>query len=227
MKKGLMICGGVVLLLVLAAGWWKQEFPSASWRYKITVEVETPEGIKTGSAVREVRAFSDIKIGDSGGGGAGVKGEAVIVDLGKHGVLFATIGEDFGYSVMFKAFPYSDGGLTKEGMEYYSNLKNAQKSLLEINELPRFVTFKNLNDPLSARLVDIRDLQKDFGAGVQIKDITIETTDEPITWGIVDQYLPWLAKIKANIDGTSITTSAFLANRLDVGQFKKKAEGEN
>lgn len=214
----------IVLAVVLVGGavtWWKLEFPSASWRYKITVEVETPEGIKTGSAVREVHAISSIKIGDTGGGAAGVEGEAVIVDMGGHGVLFATIGEDFGYRVMFMAFPFSKGGLTKEGMEYYSHLKNAKASLLAINQLPRFVMFRNLNDPLSVKLVDIHNLSKDFGEGVRIKDITIETTDDPITWGVADKYLHWLSEITANIDGSKITTSGFLANRLDVGQFKK------
>ena len=33
---------------------WRQAYPSGSWRYKMTVVVQTPEGIKTGSAVREV-----------------------------------------------------------------------------------------------------------------------------------------------------------------------------
>ncbi len=227
MKKGLKVFGIFVVLAALLVGgvvtWWKQEFPSASWRYKMTVEVVTPEGIKTGTAVREVHAISSIKIGDTGGGAAGVKGEAVAVDLGERGVLFATIGEDFGYSVMFKAFPYSKGGLTKEGMKYYSSLTDAKANLLEIDALPRFVKFRALNDPLSVKLVDIHDLAKDFGEGIKIKEVTIETTTEPVTWGLVDQYLPWLSEITANIDGSKITTSGFLANRLDVGQFKKGA----
>jgi hypothetical protein len=221
MKKILIGLGVLVVLAGAVVTWWTYEFPSATWRYKITVEVETPEGLKTGSAVREIGVFTDIKIGDVGGGGAGVTGEAVVVNLGERGVLFATVGEDFGYSVMFRAFPYSKGGLTKEGMEYYSNLKNAKTSLLAIDQLPRFVMFRDLNDPLSVKLVDIHDLSQNFGEGVKIKDITIETTDEPMTWGVVDLYLPWLAEIKSNIDGTRITTFGYLANRLDVGQFKK------
>lgn len=224
MKKNFVIIAAAFALLVTGAiTWWNYEFPSASWRYKITVEVETPEGIKTGSAIREIHAISSIKIGDTGGGAAGVKGEAVVVDLGERGALFATIGEDFGYSVMFKAFPYSKGGLTKEGMEYYSSLKDAKANLLEIEALPRFVKFRTLNDPLSVKLVDIHDLAKDFGEGVKIKEVTIETTTEPVTWGLVERFLPWLTEEKGGyLGGVKFAQEAPLG--MHTGYFQTGAE---
>jgi hypothetical protein len=46
---------GRALLLGIAVAEAAEVTPLAgSWRYKMTVEVETPEGLKTGSAVREV-----------------------------------------------------------------------------------------------------------------------------------------------------------------------------
>jgi hypothetical protein len=41
-----LYCGGRIA--------WDTVYPSGTLRYKMTVSVETPEGIKTGSAVREI-----------------------------------------------------------------------------------------------------------------------------------------------------------------------------
>lgn len=62
-----------------------------TFRYKITVEIETPEGIKTGSAVREVRISNNLAKyvnPDVRSLTYRVIGEAVSIDLGEHGILF-------------------------------------------------------------------------------------------------------------------------------------------
>lgn len=183
-----------------------------SWRYKMTVSVETPEGIKTGSAVREVsakmiptphdvmRPFDFIK--------KRVAGEAVVVDLGERGVLFAImkgpVSEDYAHSIVFDAFPYRRGGFTREGAEYYSKLKNV-KATLKTSQYPLLVTFTDLNDPKTIKHVLEIDpgafsppykntIKKDnfeeyFGKEVKLKEITIEMTDEPVTHQI-EKYLP-------------------------------------
>jgi hypothetical protein len=48
------------LFIILAMSVWalNEKPPSGTWRYKMTVEVETPEGIKSGLAVREVTIHS-------------------------------------------------------------------------------------------------------------------------------------------------------------------------
>src|SRR5689334_19573264 len=63
-------------------------------RYRVTVTVETPEGIKTGSAVREASMYHETSIlPDQGGTFYNIaKGQAVAVDLGKRGVLFVLLG---------------------------------------------------------------------------------------------------------------------------------------
>ena len=48
---GVLIIGGVTFAYAMSE---LNGNKSYSWRYKMTVEIETPEGIKTGSAVREV-----------------------------------------------------------------------------------------------------------------------------------------------------------------------------
>lgn len=180
----------------------------------MTVTVETPEGIKTGYAVREVHQYTDIKIGDAGGGKAGAIGEAVVVDLGKRGVLFVLLSEDYAHNVVFRTFPFN-GANTPEGMKYYSSLKNVKKS---IEILPMMVTFKDLNNPMTARAVD--NLEKVFGEGVHLKDALIEMTDEPVSWKI-DNYLPWLESLNGDyLDGK--TTSSGAPMGLYGGLFQYK-----
>ncbi len=124
MKNWLVFLSVVALLGVAYAA----VISKGSWRYRMTVTVETPEGLKTGSAVREIVA---IKVhGTKVSGSAKVsKGEAVVVDLGKRGVLFALItggkfGPDYGHSIVFDAFRFEHGGLTPEGISHYSSLKS-------------------------------------------------------------------------------------------------------
>lgn len=64
----------------------EQKSMQATWRYKMTVTVETPEGIKTGSAVREISNSLQGNNWPDVGNPAGVRGEAVVVDLSKRGV---------------------------------------------------------------------------------------------------------------------------------------------
>ncbi len=126
-----------------------------------------------------------------------VRGEAVVIDLGKRGVLFATISSDDEYLV-FNTFPEGAGGLTREGARYYENLR-AKAEVVPVN-YPLLVAFKDINDPKTVtvaykpitkvkdapgyqyEVVGVEDyLPELFGTGVSLKNITIEMTDENIT----------------------------------------------
>lgn len=152
-KNWAKILGVVAVLAVTGAIAWageyisKEEYTQGTWRYKITVEVETPEGIKTGSAVRQVTVTLGYLPSPESTADKDSKGEAVVVDLGKRGVLFSLTSFSDYYTV-FRAFPFSQGGTTKEGIEYYSHLKDV-KATLKPENYPMLVTFKNLNDPKS------------------------------------------------------------------------------
>ncbi|MBK9562688.1 MAG: hypothetical protein IPO54_06120 [Micavibrio sp.] len=210
------ILGIVVLLTVMAATAvvameQVNGDQTYSWRYKMTVEVETPEGIKTGSAVRQMGNELQGSPLSQAGNPADVRGEAVAVDLGKRGVLFALISHQSDLE-FYNAFPVSGGygGATPEGIHYYANLSVGTQGILNPKAppgYPKLVTFKDLNDPKSVTLAQewtyIRgqergqnfELTKDqmeelIGPGVKLKSITLEITDEPVTWGIVDEYLP-------------------------------------
>ncbi len=200
----LLICGSVIAMNQLTT--------SGSWRYKMTVTVETPEGIKTGSAVREIsNSASSIEIFDlpEVTNPAKVIGEAVVVDLGSRGKLFALLkgyksGWNYADGILYQTFPGPPSSRPK-GIKFYSELKNAKATLTPTN-YPILVAFTDLNDPRSAKpalemevindppielSIKADNFEELFGAGVKLKEISIEMTDEPVTWEI-EESLPWL-----------------------------------
>lgn len=69
----------VVVVIIAANAAWSAAFASGTWRYKMTVTVETPEGLKTGSAVREVYVARGLKITPESLPHVKVTGEAVVL----------------------------------------------------------------------------------------------------------------------------------------------------
>ncbi|MDD3020685.1 MAG: hypothetical protein PHX61_06860 [Alphaproteobacteria bacterium] len=248
MKKGLKVFGGVVALLVvavtLAYAMGENSEKTYTWRYKTTVTVDTPEGEKSGSAVREVNVTikaCPVHICEKGylPGKVSTKGEAVAVDLGQRGMLFSIIPTD-SYLIVFNIFPGPHGGLTPEGAEYYSQLKNAKAEMGHngyiMGQIPTMVTFEDINDPKTVQLAysvaaisvpnqaawDFKttdNLEKLFGKGVHLKNVTVEMTDEPVTWGI-EKILQWLGKVKMSYLNGKHINGPKLYDQLHGGNFQ-------
>jgi hypothetical protein len=239
MKTSVKILAGVAVLVVAASAFAMSDLlVYGTWRYKITVTVETPEGIKTGSAVRELsNSASSVKLAlPEGTNAAKIKGEAVVVDLGKRGTLFALI-SDTSDDEFYQVFPVPGGGPTSAaGIRYYDGLKAGTKGVLDSSRYPgypQFVTFKDMNDPKSVTLVyggrfdaatqtvvPVNDFEAIFGKGVKLKGIRIEATDEPVTWQI-EKVLGWLEKVKGGyLDGQFAGGGPDLSNILHGGNFR-------
>lgn len=202
MKKAGIIGIVVVALLVVVGAYALAQNKAAvlsigdagnkvyGWRYKMTVSVETPEGLKTGSAVREVSVKFEPRPGYKPHPyyvTTKVKGEAVVVDLGERGVLFALIDPD-DYRFVFEAFP-GPPGLTPEGMKHYADLLPGQKSTLD--SMPWLVTFVDRSEPRTIKAVTKANISDVFGQGVTLNRVGIEITTDAIIWGVVDKYLEW------------------------------------
>lgn len=181
-------------------GYWEVTYPTGSFNYRITIAVETPDGVKIGSAVRKVTASDAPRISPHAMGSVSVKGEAVVIDLGERGVLFALLRSkdsvDYGYNIAFKHF-IPNLALTGEKIRTYSSLKG--KAELKIENLPMLVRFRDINDPKTVELVDPNDLTASFGEGVKLVSATIEITDEPVTTG-VEGYISWLGTKRLGLD---------------------------
>ncbi len=204
MRKASITLCVLAALIVAVIVVWKIAYPTNTFRYKVTVNVETPEGLKSGSAVREVTIMQQPEVTPESRPHVSVKGEAVVVDLGKRGVLFATIGTNDEY-IVFQTFR-KEGAITREGARYYENLK-AQAEVAPIN-YPLLVAFKDINDPKTVTvaykpiIVDderpgmrfvvsgVEDNMAElFGQNVRLKNIVLEMTDDPVTQGSIDLYI--------------------------------------
>jgi len=183
-----------VVLLVLAIGLsyaLKDYVFPTTWRYKITVEIDTPEGIKSGSAVREVRAYKNIARflnPDVQDISYEVIGEAVVINLDGNRKLFGLINE-YSYKDVFNAIY---GGSCCFNFDDLSQIKLNEKAELK-NDLPAFVIFSDENDPKSIIGAGISKMSIILGNGVAHKRTIIEITDEPISHNIL-KILPWLSK---------------------------------
>lgn len=235
----ILILISIGIALVVAAENLKGE-KSFSWRYKMTVEIETPEGLKTGSAVREVTVhFIPNPSAKSGYNDyVDMKGEAVVVDLGQKGKIFAVQN----FQDHARPFYLFDGppGRTIKGAEFYSKLQ--AKAEIDPKQYPMFVSFKDINDPLSVQLVYGEkandpykvppyifqdNFEKIYGSGYKLKRVIIEMTDEPVTYKI-KALLPWLTtRTTGRLDGNRygrFDAENRLANRLSLGSFTNRKE---
>lgn len=207
MKKTVIVLGIIASIVVAVIVAWKIVYPTNTLRYKVTVEIKTPEGLKVGSAVREVTVMQQPELPDSGPN-ITQKGEAVVIDLGKRGIAFAVMDTD-DYWTFFEAFAQQGGAgnaLEPEDMKYYDSVEG--KRSLGHEGHPLIITFKDIKDPKSVETVyrvkrtaipnsfgytyEVENnFEEIFGSGVRLKEITIETTDEPAK-RVVEEYLLWL-----------------------------------
>jgi len=187
------------------------------YRYRLTVEVDTPEGLKTGSSVIEVSTAVAGKytIPNPSVISQRVRGEAVAVDLGKRGVLFALLhsegNADWASNVMFRFAPDIPPTHDAEGrFDSPAHFKARFKAMLRQRGLialpatfpegsalrdqsprPMLVRFIDIADPTTVEKIDPDNLAATFGEGVKLKRITVQITDDPLTTGI-EKRLGWL-----------------------------------
>jgi hypothetical protein len=223
MKKLLLI---PMILLTLAL----TSCERYSWRQKLTLTVETPAGEVAASSVSQVSWAKHWIQTDGMGWDYDLTGEAVVVEVAPRRYLFALLlraagpeymGSVAAASIAGRESRVIDGALFDEVRDQRG--RAAGVITVPAYQFPMLVTFGDITDPMSVKLVDPADLAASFGPGVRLKSVTLEVTDEAVTEGIVEEKLDWLARIWPNqFDGRSYETIQAenrLANSLGVGWF--------
>jgi hypothetical protein len=174
-------------------------------KYRLAIDVETPEGVKSASGVLAVHPDR----GYSRSGSTLTKGDAVVVDLGGGNNLVALLAH------------IDDKGLELDGMNYVAlrafNAAGRKTSFNEMNRisgtapvtgtlLPVLATFTDVNDPATMRVVKPEDLEATYGKGFRLRGVTAEAVPngfwpldfggalgEPVTTGI-EARLPWWSR---------------------------------
>jgi hypothetical protein len=201
---------------------WQQPYHA-----KLKVEVDTPQGVKTGFSVIEVKWAKSNR-------SFHVRGEAVAVDLPGGQTLFALLRS--ASSVDWAAYLHYnvklDGPINSHEELYRRVAANRtvwpvarrNKTAVEDSDnYPYFIRFKDAADPKSVEQVDPEDLAKSFGPGVKLKSLTVQMTDEPVTVGIEKRFSWWNYYRNRHFDGTSTVTedltNPIIAARLSSGSF--------
>lgn len=192
---------------------------SASYRYKLTLSLNTPDGVKTGYNVVELDYF-DVSI-PARGTMHNTHGQGIYIDLGpKRRPLIALLmrvpkaddpwpcgdcwQEDAPTVVIGSACPAASSANALPYIEQIARLGRQCDRPIPLalppipTKLPDLVTFTNVNDPQSILLVNPDNLEATLGPGVSWRSITIQTTDEPLTTGI-EKHLPWVWQDQKNV----------------------------
>lgn len=239
-----LACG--VLFASSACGALGRSLPT--YRYRLTVEVETPEGLKTGSSVIEVRTqiAERPNLPDANALNIRVIGEAVSVDLGKRGMLLALLrSEDavnWAGGVMELVTPRPPYVAGEDAYVAWHKAMLANKGLHELprnassnqrpwrshepndppKDYPMLVHFTNMADPATVEIVDPDNLAAVYGQGIKLRRMTVELTRSPVTSGIGNKLI-WLnTSSDGGLDKTmGVTAKPTLAQRLNFLDFRK------
>lgn len=198
-------------------------FGNRGYRFKMTVEVETLQGLRSGSSVYEVET---VNTADLVAGGKGsrfeYRGEAVAVDLPNGRSLFALLktvampGHD---NVVVSSMVAMDPAFDFDWMASTKRIA-AGESIRSPAEVPAgyypiLVTFGDIDDPTTVEQV--------APASIGLKRITVEVTDEPVTTGLA-RRLRWLPDYyHKRLDGQRFGDGLSFANSLSSGTFSTGA----
>jgi hypothetical protein len=187
-----------------AYGAWDIAYPTYSYRFRITIEVDTAEGVKTGSSVLEVTTIQYPRWMTLGANDhqTSVRGEAVFVDLGKGRNLVALLAlgshAEIGSAHSFAPrsfFKIVEG--SPRNVEWTKQLSAMTGRRAYAGDMrPTLVTFTDVNDPASVREVPFGHPQSVLGPEVRSVRAWIDLTKDPVTTGL-EAKLPWMNKFES------------------------------
>lgn len=193
-----------------------------TWHQKLTLTVETPEGIKTASAVHEGRVGRQTWWRNQWGlgGGSGLSGEAVVLEIAPSKFLFVV---QHGTPLAINIFnqPLRDAVAAAENLQGFRGSQPVPP-----DKYPLFVTFDDVANPMTVKRVEPNKLDAAFGRGYRFVGLEMTITGEPVSYRAMDAILPWLGKYyDKQLDGNTVETADApnrLANSLSSGTFTTK-----
>ena len=207
---------------ISAGGWfyYQYEYPTCTFRYKLAAEVQTPDGVKTGSSVVEVSYSYGLDMGGGSHPALSLTGQATYIDLGSGKNLFILLanresGRNSQLDNLYENFDRAGGALTAFslplkmfGLKFhfgevpklcseFAAASATKTATVPIGNLPTLVTFTDINDYTSVKVVQPEEFETAFGAGYKILDAKIEAADANPSRNI-DQILVWWGTQKEN-----------------------------
>jgi hypothetical protein len=171
-----MTLAAAIVIIAAAVVWRSVEAPTYVHRFRLVIEVLVDGEVRGGESVIEVRT-TDYKVGMPGAKGtrSRVLGRAVFIDLGKARHVIAMLGtgrpgtDDWIADLTRSAFMPTHPSLK------YQDLPNLTGvAPLTGRHIPTLVTFSDISDPKTARVIAPDKFEQVFGEEVRFKRAFVE-----------------------------------------------------
>ncbi len=215
-----------VILLVLCAFGLSACRENFSWNQKLTVTFETPLGERSGAAVVSERVTHGPQWLSGSTVQYDIKGEATVVEVAPGRYLFALLGEASTKELATRVWRVTlSEEQRRDPSKVYRMIENSREAReVPSKEYPLLVTFTDINDSKSVKLVDPANLAASFGSGYNLKSITLEITDDPVTEGKVESVLGWAPNLNGSIGKGLNLPYDHLLNQINDGSFIQGAK---
>jgi len=243
LKKRYIFLWTTIIIIASAAIFYKPVYklfyPDYTYRYRLTVEIDTPDGVKSGSSVIEVHTIQWPKwlkgLFAGNYSQSFVKGEAVFVDLGdgKNVVALLARGPEarlYGMSRLaqraFFSFP-RESFMTPDNTKKLASMLGEDKDL-NGELIPTLISLSNVNDSKTAKVVYANELSKfngsktsilvnkvavdnmaTLGKGVSFKRAYISITNDEVTNKIIKR-IPFLITYDPPFSNTVNDNNSFV-----------------
>jgi hypothetical protein len=218
-----IIIGLIAVCIVSFIIWYRIAYPTYTYRYRMTVEVPVDGQVKTGASVIEVRVSKQPKIGSAPAQVSRVRGDAVFVDLGNGRNVIALLASgpdgkdtDYPYNIVPELFKLT---LDDRDLVKLPTLSGSRD--VPSNYLPTFVTFVDIGNSKSARLVKPNEFENVFGPGTRLGSVRVEMTTQPVTYGI-EKSIPKIIETLRDEARTSRSEGRGDPFRVNSGQFERR-----
>lgn len=212
----------LAVAILIAAYYWI--YPDYSYRYRLTVEIESGGQTFSGSSVIEVTWHGQPDIPDAGSYRPTLGGQAVVVDLPNNAIVVATLINGEGYGPPYEPFgPWGALWLVPRAFHIRTEvaaLKDwsptaGQRPLADDN-LPLLLWLPNRDDPKSAQKIMPSAIPPQPPPTPRWIRASVEITQDPIAVDIGEK-IPWIAALDKS--AISERSSLYLPNGLVIHRY--------
>lgn len=211
-----------------------------AYRFRLTVEIDTPTGIRSGSSVLEA-VYSRF----GGNAHAELRGQAVVVDLGNGRDVFALMAhglkaEDTNQFAWLPVTALTGAAWGWSGTDALKRRGNRLEGIVELGPplIPTFAAFADAQDPKTVQLMSHGDFSNILGAGYSLKSVTLEIVPSGIwpfnlmppfwpSWLVgqqvtngIEAKLPWSRTLRGYLSGR-FSCNPRVESCLNVAMFRK------